>query len=153
MSMRELNTQTGRLGRPLRSKVFNYHSSTTSIAEIYAAATSYYQHREFLPAENLCRAILARDPDHLRSRVLLADLVQQSGRNKLAVKMLKQALALDCSDAAAHDTIAIAYQALGRRDDAVRHFAQAVALGLGGAEMLIKQSAAVAAPLKRLAVA
>ena len=93
------------------------------------------------------------DPHHLRSLVLLADLMQQSGRNKLAVKMLKQALALDCSDAAAHDTIAIAYQALGRRDDAVRHFAQAVALGLGDAEMLIKQSAAVAAPLKRLAAA
>jgi tetratricopeptide (TPR) repeat protein len=126
---------------------------TTSIHEIYAAATAHYQYREFLPAENLCRAILARDPGHLRSLVLLADLMQQSGRNKLAVKMLKQALALDCSDAAAHDTIAIAYQALGRRDDAVRHFAQAVALGLGGAEMLIKQSAAVAAPLKRLAAA
>jgi Tfp pilus assembly protein PilF len=124
-----------------------------SIEEIYASAMVHYRRRNLVAAQNLCRAILARDPDHLRSLVLLADMVQQSGRNKLAVKMLKQAVALDCSDAAAHDTLAIAYQALGRRDDAVRHFAQAVALGLGGAEMLIKQSAAVAAPLKRLAAA
>ena len=66
-----------------------------SVADIYAAATSHYRHRECLQAENLCRAILARDTEHLRGLVLLADLVQQSGRNKLAVKMLKRALALD----------------------------------------------------------
>jgi len=151
--MMGLTAQADRHGRPLPGLVSSYPSSPPSTDEIYAAATAHYRHREFLPAENLCRAILARDPRHLRSLVLLADLMQQSGRNKLAVKTLKQALALDCSDAAAHDTIAIAYQALGRRDDAVRHFAQAVALGLGGAEMLIKQSAAVAAPLKRLIAA
>ena len=153
MTMRGLTAQAGRRGRLRRDMVLNYHPSTSSIDEIYATATAHFRHLEFVPAERLCRAILARDPDHLRSLVLLADLMQQSGRNKLAVKMLKQALALDCCDAAAHDTIAIAYQALGRRDDAVRHFTQAVALGLGDAETLIKQSAAVAAPLKRLAAA
>jgi tetratricopeptide (TPR) repeat protein len=153
MSKRVVIGRASVFGRPFPGKVLNYLDPTTPIGEIYAKATAHYQRREFPPAENLCRTILARDPRHLGGLVLLADLVQQSGRNKLAVKMLKQALALDCSDAAAHDTIAIAYQALGRRDDAVRHFAQAVALGLGGAEMLIKQSAAVAAPLKRLAAA
>jgi predicted Zn-dependent protease len=153
MSMRGLTAQADRGRRPRRDTVSNYLSSASSIDEVYATATTHYRHREFVPAEHLCRAILARDPDHLPSLVLLADLMQQSGRNKLAVKTLKQALALDCSNAAAHDTIAIAYQALGRRADAVRHFAQAMALGLGGAEMLVKQSTAVAAPLKRLAAA
>jgi tetratricopeptide (TPR) repeat protein len=151
MSTKERASRFDRLDLPLPNKVFYYLKPAISIDEIYAAAMAHYQRREFPPARNLCRTILARDPGHLRSLVLLADIVQQGGRNKLAVKMLKQALTLDCSDAAAHDTIALAYQALGRRDDAVRHFAQAVALGLGGAEMLIKQSAAVAAPLKRLA--
>src|SRR5580692_1505256 len=125
MGIRALTGRASSFGQPFPSKVSDYHTAATSTQEIYAAATSHYQRREFLPAENLCRAILARDPGHLRSLVLLADLMQQSGRHKLAVKTLKQALALDCSDAAAHDTIAIAYQALGRRDDAVRHFAQA----------------------------
>ena len=85
--------------------------------DIYAAAISHYRKGEFLQAENLCRLALSRDARHLRSLVLLGDVVQQSGRNKLAVKLLGQALELDRTDAAAHDNIAIAYQALGRRDE------------------------------------
>ncbi|HTC04985.1 MAG TPA: methyltransferase domain-containing protein [Xanthobacteraceae bacterium] len=87
----------------------------------------------------------------MRSLVLLGDVVQQGGRNKLAVKLLGEALELDRTDAAAHDNIAIAYQALGRLDEAVAHFTHAMALGLRDPEILVKQSAAVTAPLKRLA--
>src|SRR5580658_7522388 len=119
--------------------------------DIYAAAISHYRKGEFLQAENLCRLALSRDAHHLRSLVLLGDIVQQGGRNKLAVKLLSQALELDRTDAAAHDNIAIAYQALGRRDEAAAHFTNAMALGLRDPEILVKQSAAVAAPLKRLA--
>jgi 2-polyprenyl-3-methyl-5-hydroxy-6-metoxy-1,4-benzoquinol methylase/Flp pilus assembly protein TadD len=119
--------------------------------DIYAAAISHYRKGEFLQAENLCRLALSRDAHHLRSLVLLGDIVQQGGRNKLAVKLLSQALELDRTDAAAHDNIAIAYQALGRMDEAVTHFTHAMALGLRDPEILVKQSAAVTAPLKRLA--
>jgi 2-polyprenyl-3-methyl-5-hydroxy-6-metoxy-1,4-benzoquinol methylase len=119
--------------------------------DVYATAISHYRKGEFVQAENLCRLALSRDPHHLRSLVLLGDVVQQSGRNKLAVKLLSQALELDRTDAAAHDNIAIAYQALGRMDEAVAHFTHAIALGLRDPEILVKQSAAVTAPLKRLA--
>jgi 2-polyprenyl-3-methyl-5-hydroxy-6-metoxy-1,4-benzoquinol methylase/Flp pilus assembly protein TadD len=119
--------------------------------EVYAAAISHYRKGEFVQAENLCRLALSRDPRHLRSLVLLGDVVQQGGRNKLAVKLLSQALELDRTDAAAHDNIAIAYQALGRMDEAVAHFTHALALGLRDPEILVKQSAALTAPLKRLA--
>jgi 2-polyprenyl-3-methyl-5-hydroxy-6-metoxy-1,4-benzoquinol methylase/Flp pilus assembly protein TadD len=119
--------------------------------DIYAAAISHYRKGEFVQAENLCRLALDRDARHLRSLVLLGDIVQLGGRNKLAVKLLSQALELDRTDAAAHDNVAIAYQALGRRDDAVAHFTHAMALGLRDPEILVKQSAAVTAPLKRLA--
>src|SRR6202047_1794717 len=121
--------------------------------DVYASAMSHYRKGEFVQAENLCRLALSREPRHVRSLVLLGDLVQQGGRNKLAVKLLSQALALDRTDAAAHDNIAIAYQALGRTGDAVAHFACATALVLRDPEMLIKQSTAVTAPLKRLASA
>jgi 2-polyprenyl-3-methyl-5-hydroxy-6-metoxy-1,4-benzoquinol methylase/tetratricopeptide (TPR) repeat protein len=123
------------------------------IDDVYTAAISQFRKGGFVQAENLCRLALGRDPDHLRSLVLLGDIVQQGGRNKLAVKLLGQALALDRCDVAAHDTIAIAYQALGRLDEAARHFTQAMALGLRDPEMLIKQSPAVTAPLRRLAAA
>jgi 2-polyprenyl-3-methyl-5-hydroxy-6-metoxy-1,4-benzoquinol methylase/Flp pilus assembly protein TadD len=119
--------------------------------DVYATAISHYRKGEFVQAENLCRLALSRDPHHLRSLVLLGDVVQQGGRNKLAVKLLSQALELDRADAAAHDNIAIAYQALGRMDEAVAHFTHAIALGLRDPEILVKQSAAVTAPLKRLA--
>src|SRR5271154_7179527 len=119
--------------------------------DIYATAISHYRKGEFVQAENLCRLALNREPRHLRSLVLLGDIVQQGGRNKLAVKLLSQALELDRTDAAAHDNIAIAYQALGRMDEAVAHFTHAMALGLRDPEILVKQSAAVTAPLKRLA--
>jgi 2-polyprenyl-3-methyl-5-hydroxy-6-metoxy-1,4-benzoquinol methylase/Flp pilus assembly protein TadD len=119
--------------------------------DIYAAAISHYRKGEFVQAENLCRLALSRDPRHVRSLVLLGDIVQQGGRNKLAVKLLSQALELDRTDAAAHDNIAIAYQALGRMDEAVEHFTHAMALGLRDPEILVKQSAAITAPLKRLA--
>ena len=119
--------------------------------DIYAAAISHYRKGEFVQAENLCRLAVRREARHLRSLVLLGDVVQQGGRNKLAVKLLGQALELDRTDAAAHDNIAIAYQALGRMDEAVAHFTHAMALGLRDPEILVKQSAAVTAPLKRLA--
>jgi 2-polyprenyl-3-methyl-5-hydroxy-6-metoxy-1,4-benzoquinol methylase len=119
--------------------------------DIYASAISHYRKGEFVQAENLCRLALNRDARHLRSLVLLGDVVQQGGRNKLAVKLLSQALELDRTDATAHDNIAIAYQALGRRDEAVAHFTHAMALGLRDPEVLVKQSAAVTAPSKRLA--
>ena len=119
--------------------------------DIYAPAISHYRKGEFVQAENLCRLALSREPRHLRSLVLLGDVVQQGGRNKLAVKLLSQALELDRTDAAGHDNIAIAYQALGRMNEAVAHFTHAMALGLRDPEILVKQSAAVTAPLKRLA--
>jgi 2-polyprenyl-3-methyl-5-hydroxy-6-metoxy-1,4-benzoquinol methylase len=119
--------------------------------DVYAAAISHYRKGEFVQAENLCRLALSREAQHLRSLVLLGDIVQQGGRNKLAVKLLGQALELDRTDAVAHDNIAIAYQALGRMDEAVTHFTHAMALGLRDPEVLVKQSAAVTAPLKRLA--
>jgi len=126
-------------------------SRPASADDVYAEAISHYRKGEFVQAENLCRLALSCNARHLRSLVLLGDVVQQAGRNKLALKLLGQALELDPTDANAHDTIAIAYQALGRTGDAVRHFTDALALGLRDPEMLIKQSAAVAGPLRRLA--
>jgi tetratricopeptide (TPR) repeat protein len=109
----------------------------TKAEDIYTAAISHYRKGEFVQAENLCRLALGREPRHLRSLVLLGDIVQLGGRNKLAVKLLSQALELDRTDAVAHDNIAIAYQALGRLDEAVAHFTHAMALGLRDPEILV----------------
>jgi len=138
-------------GFPLSPEAADSPFQAAKAADVYAAAISHYRKGEFVQAENLCRLALNRDPRHLRSLVLLGDVVQQGGRNKLAVKLLGQALELDRTDAVAHDNIAMAYQALGRRNEAVAHFTHAMALGLRDPEILVKQSAAVTAPSRRLA--
>ncbi|MGA8495576.1 MAG: methyltransferase domain-containing protein [Xanthobacteraceae bacterium] len=140
-------------GFPLSPAAADSPFQAAKATDVYAAAISHYRKGEFVQAENLCRLALSREPRHLRSLVLLGDVVQQGGRNKLAVKLLSQALELDRTDAVAHDNIAIAYQALGRMDEAVAHFIHAMALGLRDPEILVKQSTAVRAPLKRLAEA
>jgi 2-polyprenyl-3-methyl-5-hydroxy-6-metoxy-1,4-benzoquinol methylase len=123
----------------------------SSIEDVYAAAMAHYRRRDFVAAQRLCREILVRAPNHVGSLVLLGDMAQQDGRNNQAVKLLAQALAIDPGNVAAHDTIAIAYQTLHRRDDAIAHFTQALMLGLSDAENLIKHSTAVAVPLQRVA--
>src|SRR5579862_5676476 len=138
-------------GFPLSPAAADSPLQTAKADDVYATAISHYRKGEFVQAENLCRLALGREPRHLRSLVLLGDIVQLGGRNKLAVKLLGQALELDRTDAVAHDNIAIAYQALGRMDEAVAHFTDAMALGLRDPEILVKQSAAVTAPLRRLA--
>lgn len=81
--------------------------------------------------------------------VALAATHQAHGRHREAVKLFKQVLAGQPAHATAHDGLATAYQALGRRDDAVRHFGEAISFGLLGAETLVKQSPAVMATLSR----
>jgi ubiquinone/menaquinone biosynthesis C-methylase UbiE/tetratricopeptide (TPR) repeat protein len=141
----------GNAGQLPSALTFALQPEAREISDIYAAAMSHYRRGELSPAQRLCRAILARKPQHLRSLVLLGDMIQQQGRNKSAVKLLSQALMIDCEDVGAHDTSAIAYDALGHRDEAIQHYRQAIALGLADVSGLIKQSTAVAGALKRLA--
>lgn len=121
--------------------------------ELFAEAMVHYRNGAFAPAQSLCRTILARDPRHVGSLVLSGDIAQQQGRNNQAVKLLGQALALDPAHPNAHDSIAMAHQALGQRDEAVRHYTLAMVLGLRNPELLIRQSAAVTPCLNRLAKA
>jgi len=117
-----------------------HQSRADGIEDLFAAAMVRYRNGELVPSQRLCRAILARDSRHVRSLVLLGDMAQQEGRNNQAIKLLKKALSLHPGDATAHDNIAIAYQALGRRKEAVWHFTQAIALGLRDPHTLVKQS-------------
>jgi SAM-dependent methyltransferase len=153
MNLRVRRASFNQAGRPSSFVTPNSSFGSQNIDDVYAAAMSHFRQRDVATAQRLCREILVRVPHHVGSLVLLGDIVQQDGRNKQAVKLLTQALALDPGNAAAHDTLAIAYQALHRRDDAIAHFTQALMLGLGDAENLIRHSPAVAGPLQRLTTA
>ena len=142
-----------RLGNSPPDAVNSDASIDKSGDNFYRKVMPHYRQGALLQAEVLCRSALNQDPDNLRALVLLGDIVQQSGRNKLAVKLLRRALEIDCTDIAAHDNLAFAYAALGRTGDAVRHFTEAIALGLNEPEVLAKRSPPICSLLRHLAEA
>lgn len=83
--------------------------------------------------------------------IALAATHRAQGRPHEAVRLLKQLLAQEPGHTAAHDSIAMAYESLGRRNDAVRHFREAIWFGLRGLETLLKQSPPVMAAIGRFA--
>jgi tetratricopeptide (TPR) repeat protein len=115
-----------------------------------AAAKRLQQTGELIAARDICRDILAHHPRHVQTLIVLAGILQQGGRNTQAVKVLREAMALGGESATSHDILAMAYQGLGRRKDAILHFKQAISAGLGDVETLIKESPTVAGCLQRL---
>jgi Tfp pilus assembly protein PilF len=116
---------------------------------LFATALGHHRAGRALEAEQTCRAILARHPSHVPSLTLIAGAAQRAGRNRNAIKMLRSALDIDDRDASAHDTIAMAYEALGQREDAMRHFTLAIKCGLN-VELHVKQRPEISACLGRL---
>ena len=81
--------------------------------------------------------------------VALAANYLSQGRPRESVKLLKRVLAREPAHAGAHDGIAMAYQVLGRPDDAVRHFSEAISFGVLGIDALVRQSPAIIGALGR----
>jgi SAM-dependent methyltransferase len=76
---------------------------------------------------------------------------QAHGHPHEAIALLKQVLAREPGDAAAHAKITIAYQAVDRPNLAVRHFRQAIWSGLKHAEALVRESPAMIVAMMRFA--
>jgi SAM-dependent methyltransferase len=119
--------------------------------QLIRQAAGHYENGDFVQAERLCRKILSHEPDHVHALTLHGAVAQASGRNNNAVKLLGRALALDGRNAAIHNNIALAYQALGRREEAVEHFSTALAVGLQHEILLVKRAPAVGACLAHFA--
>jgi SAM-dependent methyltransferase len=83
----------------------------------------------------------------------LAASHHNQGRPRDAIKVLRQILEREPHHAAAHDSIAEAYQTLGRSDAAVRHFREAIACGQYGTETAVKQSPTMMIALGRFSQA
>ncbi len=105
-------------------------TAASKIESLVKAALRHHASGEIALAENCCRQILALNPAHVGSLNMLGAMAHEAGRNNEAIKLLCKALALDATNAACHDNIALAYQAIGRREDALTHFTTALALGV-----------------------
>ncbi len=79
-------------------------------------------------AEELCRKVLRREPNHADALCLLGTLAHERGRHEYAVQLITQALAQLPNFADAHHNLGHALQALGRLDEAAEHYRAAIAL-------------------------
>jgi Tfp pilus assembly protein PilF len=111
----------------------------------------HYESGELAQAQQYCRQVLAREPNHVAGLTLLGTIARETGRNNAAFRLYAKALAADPRNPRSHYNLALAYEALGNRDEAVRHFTSAIALGFDNPATLAKRSPAIAACLSHLA--
>ena len=122
------------------------------IADLAAEASQLRTMGRINDAQDICRQILAREPDHVQSLNLLGLMAQASGDHRAAAKMFAKAIAADEVNAACHYNAGNSHQALGNRSKAVAHFSKALALGMEArAVAFILQSPAITAYVGRIA--
>jgi tetratricopeptide (TPR) repeat protein len=100
-----------------------------TVAEAMAQALRHYQAGELQQAERVCQEILQADPYHAEATHLLGMLAHRVNRYDRAVEYIEKAIDFhQVSKAPFHSNLGLAYQALGRLDDAVASYRQAIAL-------------------------
>ena len=127
--------------------------SSSDLSSLFASAAECYRSGAVAQASALGKTILARDPNHAQTLNLLGIIAQQAGRNRVAVKLISQAIAQDPNDAPFHYNIGLAHQALGSRDEALGHYERAISLGLKDETTLVNDNAFVVRCVRRIEAA
>ena len=116
----------------------------SDISSLFASATEHYRRGAIAQANDLGKAILARDPNHAQTLNLLGIIAQQAGRNRAAVKLIAQAIAQDPGRC----RFPLQYRSrLCRRsatpDEALAHYGRAISSGLKDETALVNDNAFV----------
>ena len=128
--------------------------SPMAVAQFYILALRQHSKGKLPEAENLCRKVLAIDPNHIKSLDLLSTIAQQCGRRDVAANLqgnigsaflasghftdaedhFARAVAFDPDSAHPHNNIGIAIAQQGRLKEAIQRFQQALAINPNYAE-------------------
>jgi len=100
----------------------------TELSDRFAAAVAHRQAGRLTEAEDLCRRILGRAPNHPQVLHLLGSVLNQTGRREEAVDCLQRAVARQPAQAVYHFDLAAVYMALRRWNEAVAAYREVVAL-------------------------
>jgi hypothetical protein len=99
-------------------------------------AIEHFRAGRLKEAEERCRVVLGRDPEHAEANHLLGAMRFQRGMNEEAVAFLKRAAASPRATAEMHNHLGSAFNRLGRKDEAAQAFQRAVAIDPAYADAL-----------------
>ncbi|MBY6242591.1 tetratricopeptide repeat protein [Methylosinus sp. Sm6] len=99
-----------------------------TIHAAFEDARAHHEAGRLNEAETLYRTILSTEPAHAETLHLLGLLAVERGAAQSGAEMIGRAMALAPGQAIHHNSLATAFRALGRREDAVREYRAAVAL-------------------------
>jgi protein O-GlcNAc transferase len=99
-----------------------------TIPEVFDIAFGHHEAGRLAEAERHYRQIIALDPNHIASLLMLAAIGHETGHFTPALALTERALTLDPARPAAHYGRAMALQGLGRLDEAVGAYERALAL-------------------------
>jgi tetratricopeptide (TPR) repeat protein len=97
-----------------------------TVPQAFGAATSLHRQGRLREAEQVYRAILQLDRNHVGSLHYLGVICNQHGRPGEAERLVRQALALNPRSAEACNDLGIALAALGRQQEAIAEYQKAV---------------------------
>jgi predicted TPR repeat methyltransferase len=92
------------------------------------AAREHHEAGRLPQAEAMYRQILRAQPDHPDALHLLGAMAHQLGNHLLALELIGRAIAADSCAPVYHSNLGSSYRALGRLDEAIASFRQALAL-------------------------
>ena len=95
---------------------------------LFELAAQRHQAGQLLEAEMLYRQVLAGDRNHSASLHHLGIIALQRGQPQAAIEPIERAIAIDGRNPECHYNIAFAFQSLGRLNEAVNHYREAIRL-------------------------
>lgn len=115
-----------------------------SVDAAFQDARSRHQAGRLDEAEALYRTILSACPTHAETLHLLGLLEVERGAALEGAGLIRRAMALAPGEAVHHNSLAAAFRALGRREEAVREYRAAIALRPRSGELLCNLATALA---------
>jgi predicted O-linked N-acetylglucosamine transferase (SPINDLY family) len=103
---------------------------------LFAQVMRHYQAGQFGEANQVCRQVLALDPNHLPGLHLSGLTALQLGLNQAAINVLARAIKLNDKIPDLHSGIAEALRRLGRFEKAIAHYEKALTLDPDYVEVL-----------------
>jgi tetratricopeptide (TPR) repeat protein len=100
----------------------------SGVAQHLQFAASSYSNGQLQAAEHHYRAACTAQPGNRDAVLGLATVLIETGRAQAAIPFLQRVLAQTVADAPVHSALAVAFDSLGRYDDAIAHFESSLLL-------------------------